>query len=129
MRFTPPHFAEPIRSLRDVNENEWVLWSRTPDSIPDRGVSLTPSAGKSADDSLDLFIRHVNTQLYGKLSPRRRDLMLALLVDRDPSMLTIFRNFKSNDEVLLHQFSQYVQRRKLKQDPLLQLYEDESDPK
>lgn len=94
-KFTAPHFTEPLTKVSQLQDGDFVLWAREGVEIPERGVSLTGKV-RSQEDDVDDAIRFV----YGhtSLPMDKRNLFLGLLIDRDPGMLAIYRNFGNDDD-------------------------------
>ncbi len=120
--FTSPHFTEPITVDGDVSalpENAWLFWSKDSyeeDPIPVRGVKLDGSHIKTVSESKSKIstvndeilqdaainmARHIRKRNY--LNRWQYDRIIDLAVDRDAGLLTIARNFQSDeDEFRVH---------------------------
>lgn len=113
--FTSPHFTEPVSTDADVSalpDNAWLLWSKDAfevDPIPTRGVKLDGShikkiaAAKSEpsvpervlqDTAINVAVRVRKGQ---RVSRSQYERWIDLAVDRDAGLLSIARNFGTDD--------------------------------
>eukprot|EP01112_Ceratiomyxa_fruticulosa_P019060 TRINITY_DN617_c0_g1_i6.p1 TRINITY_DN617_c0_g1~~TRINITY_DN617_c0_g1_i6.p1 ORF type:complete len:237 (+),score=43.19 TRINITY_DN617_c0_g1_i6:206-916(+) len=131
-RWTPPSFSEPILANKDlklVPDGGIVWWSRV-EEIPRRGVTLE---AKDRDQAkIDSAIRYVQrlrtpqdtpnantnttqntTEDHIKFSKEHEDYLIDLIIDNDPGILAIYRNFHHTPEQFKYHSLRYLKRKKL----------------
>lgn len=114
--FTSPHFTEPVRNDSDVStlpESSWLFWSKDSyeeDPIPTRNVKLDGSHIKKKTASVPEVLQNDRVLQDQAIAIARRirksqqfsrwqyDRIVDLAIDRDSGLLTISRNFNSNEE-------------------------------
>lgn len=117
-RWTPPHFTELCYNKQDLKlipDGGIVFWSRV-EQIPRRGVTLDLKDREMIKvDSAIKFVTRMGSKLEenAQISQAEADQLVALLVDKDEGILTIYRNFYQQPELFKHHAVRYLQRKLL----------------
>ena len=130
--FHSPHFTEKVESdadVRKISSNAWLFWSKElyeDDPIPLKGVKLDGShieaeRRRRREESLvsDRELQDRAIAIAKTLSKRRRyglshfyyDKIVDLAVDGDPGLLTLTRNFGSDQREFQRQVLRLIERR------------------
>eukprot|EP01111_Echinosteliopsis_oligospora_P012336 TRINITY_DN4201_c0_g1_i1.p1 TRINITY_DN4201_c0_g1~~TRINITY_DN4201_c0_g1_i1.p1 ORF type:complete len:164 (-),score=15.13 TRINITY_DN4201_c0_g1_i1:73-564(-) len=116
-RWTPPHFTEACTKNRDLKlipDNSVVFWSRV-EEIPRRHVTLDLRDKELA--RVDMPIKYVTrlgsklTDDSARLNASETDQLIDLLVEKDESVMTLYRNFHQQPELFKRYSLRLLSRR------------------
>eukprot|EP00696_Hemimastix_kukwesjijk_P012580 gnl/Hemi2/25829_TR8693_c0_g1_i1.p1 gnl/Hemi2/25829_TR8693_c0_g1~~gnl/Hemi2/25829_TR8693_c0_g1_i1.p1 ORF type:complete len:334 (+),score=95.97 gnl/Hemi2/25829_TR8693_c0_g1_i1:52-1002(+) len=130
--WTNQFFTEPLESvkhLRQVNDYEWILWTKKTEPIPSRGVTLATLVDTEEIHGTEANKIHGCLHLVAKLSlsadPKQKitsteaDMLVDAVMEKDHFLIMIYTTFKDNPDLFRDFALRYVYRKRTPEPPLL----------